>query len=145
MIHRGLADIKEYIITFSKNAEPNVDCAELEKTDLKFSIKWQHCRAGLVAATDITAHNRYVAWMQSDVFRGQKRPDAPDLAGGHGILEASSPRSRTRTGTDVEATRNAPSTSALPVHMAQPSREGGNRVGGGAAHTPRRRAKGNGV
>lgn len=72
MIRKGLTQIKESIVVYTKKLNPNEDTARLEATPLAWDFDWDICRQSIANAVERTAHSRFKKWFAKS-FRGLKR------------------------------------------------------------------------
>ncbi|KIK92378.1 hypothetical protein PAXRUDRAFT_26731 [Paxillus rubicundulus Ve08.2h10] len=76
LLNKGFELIKNSLISFCKEINPDTDCTNLEQLDSALPPTWDHFLGWLANATQIIAHQCYIAWYQ-DSFRGIKR-SSPD-------------------------------------------------------------------
>ncbi|KAG1728041.1 uncharacterized protein EDB91DRAFT_1086208 [Suillus paluster] len=62
MLKQGLAKIRDSFVAFSKELNPNIDCAKLEEAIVTFPVRWKDYVIALRNAADVTAWMRYKAW-----------------------------------------------------------------------------------
>ncbi|KAF9234297.1 hypothetical protein BU15DRAFT_79184 [Melanogaster broomeanus] len=72
LLNKGFELIKNSLVSFCKEIDPDADCTHLEQSDAALPPTWDHFLGGLANAAQITAHQRYITWYQ-DSFRGVKR------------------------------------------------------------------------
>ncbi|KIJ18417.1 hypothetical protein PAXINDRAFT_8664 [Paxillus involutus ATCC 200175] len=115
MLNKGFKLIKNSLVSFCKEIDPDADCTNLEQSDATLPPTWDHFLGGLANATQITAHQCYIAWYQ-DSFRGVKR-SSPDSDYNPAPEDGSSSRSNSAL-----ATRHAyPRTRARTLEMSNMS------------------------
>jgi hypothetical protein len=72
-LEEGLRQMRDVMVNFSKEIDPDLDCSELEEATVTLSmINWRLAFKGLLSASDVTAHQRYQTW-HTESFRGLKR------------------------------------------------------------------------
>ncbi|KAG2152596.1 uncharacterized protein EDB93DRAFT_1249108 [Suillus bovinus] len=97
MLKQGLGKIRDSLIAFSKQLNPEIDCTELEESIIALVIRWKDFVIALNNGADVTAWRRYRAW--------HKKIIKDRLAGG---LELSCGRpKRKRTSTSLPPSRKS--------------------------------------
>jgi hypothetical protein len=105
LLNKGFKLIKNSLVSFCKEIDPDADCTHLEQSDAALPPTWDHFLGGLANAAQITAHQRYITWYQ-DSFRGVKRSSSdsdydPTPEGGSSSESLAThdayPRTRART------------------------------------------------
>ncbi|KAF9225978.1 hypothetical protein BS17DRAFT_815660 [Gyrodon lividus] len=81
MISEGLVKIRDAIIRFSKQLDPNADTDSLEATNVPWDFDWKWCQISIANTAERTAHEWLQTWY-ADTFRGTKHSiDDVDTSG----------------------------------------------------------------
>jgi calcineurin-like phosphoesterase len=70
MLKRGVEKIRDSLVTFSKQLNPNIDTIELEEAAVTFPARWKSYNIAVKNGADITAYNRYKAWHEAVITDG---------------------------------------------------------------------------
>lgn len=72
MLERGVRKIRDSLVSFSRRLSNDIDCSDLEESNVMLPIVWRLAAKNVMTAIDLTAHQRYDQWHQ-EVFRRVKR------------------------------------------------------------------------
>jgi hypothetical protein len=65
MLKRGVEKVRDSLVTFSTQLNPNIDTTELEEDDVIFPTRWKSYSVAVKNGADVTAWNRYKAWHEA--------------------------------------------------------------------------------
>ncbi|KAF9241341.1 hypothetical protein BU15DRAFT_73466 [Melanogaster broomeanus] len=68
MIGEGLVKIRDAIIRFSRQLDPNTDTDSLAEANFRWDFDWQRCQISIANGAECTAHERFQDWY-ADAFR----------------------------------------------------------------------------
>jgi hypothetical protein len=75
MLMRGLGQMRNSFVEFSKRLDPDVDCTELEEAAVTLQIRWKDFVIALNNGADVTAWMRYKVWHE-DVIKARAQGDS---------------------------------------------------------------------
>jgi len=70
MLKRGVEKIRDSLITFSKQLNPNINTIKLEEAAVTFPTRWKSYNIAVKNGADITDYNRYKAWHEAVITDG---------------------------------------------------------------------------
>jgi hypothetical protein len=65
MLKRGVEKVRDSLVTFSTQLNPNINTTKLEEDNVIFPTRWKSYSVAVKNGMDVTAWNRYKAWHEA--------------------------------------------------------------------------------